>query len=198
MFGRKSNTDPQPVTTEAEAAQPDPQAPKGRPTPSRKEAEAARRDARRIPSDPKAAKKAQRQRMRAERETARAGMMSGDPRYLPARDQGPVRAFVRDWVDSRRRLSEFFVFIALGILVAGFVPNPQIQSSISLIWFAITAVVAIEMTVTLFRLNKELKQRWPDKAMRKGSLFYGGIRALQIRKLRVPAPAVKPSRSGNR
>lgn len=193
MFGRKSNPDPQQVVAEAATAQVDPQAPKGRPTPSRKEAEAARREARRIPSDAKAAKKAQKQRLRAEREVARAGMMSGDERYLPARDQGPVRAFVRDWIDGRRRLSEFFVFIALGILLAGFIPNPQFQSSISLIWFSITAVVAIEMTWTLVRLNRELKQRWPEKAERKGAMFYAGMRALQIRKLRVPAPRVKAS-----
>lgn len=120
-------------------------------------------------------------------------MMRGDERYLPARDRGPVRAFVRDWIDRRRRLSEFFVFIALGILFAGFVPNPQVQATVSLVWFSITAIVAIEIVLTLLRLNKALRERWPDKADRKGTMFYAGMRALQIRKLRVPAPRVPAS-----
>ena len=169
----------------------DAQAPKGRPTPSRKEAEAARRDARKIPTDPKAAKRAQKDRARQERNVAREGMMAGDERYLPARDQGPVRGFVRDFIDGRRRMSEYFVFIAIGMLLVGFIPNRQFQASISFIWFAITAVIALEMTWTLVRLSRELQKQWPDKADRKGTTLYGGMRALQIRKLRVPAPRVK-------
>jgi hypothetical protein len=192
VFGRKS-IEQVPATEPTQPVVPDPQAPKGRATPSRREAEAARRAARKIPSDPKAAKKAQKERARAEREAARAEMMRGDERYLPARDQGPVRAFVRDFIDSRRRVSEYFVFIALGILVAGFIPNPQFQASVSMIWFAITALVALEMLWTLTSLSRALKGRWPDKQDRKGTMFYGGMRALQIRKLRVPPPTVKAS-----
>ena len=44
---------------------------------------------------------------------ARAGLMAGDDRYLPARDQGPAKAFVRDYIDRKRRLSEYFIFIAV-------------------------------------------------------------------------------------
>ncbi len=60
-------------------------------------------------------------------------------------------------------------------------------------WFATTALIAIEMTLTLVRLNRELKQQWPQKADRKGGMLYGGMRAMQIRRLRVPPPAVKAS-----
>ncbi len=194
VFGRKQTTqEPEPVARHEPAVHEDPQSPKGRPTPSRKDAEAARRQARRIPADPKAAKKAQKQRARQERAQARAGLMSGDERYLPARDQGEVRAYIRDTIDRRRRISEYFVFIALGILVAGFIPNPRFQASMSLIWFATTAFVAVEMVWTLVTLNRSLKEQWPDKADRKGSMFYGGMRALQVRKLRVPPPRVKPT-----
>lgn len=193
VFGRKSSQDSR--TADVVEVQPerDAQAPKGRPTPSRKAAEAARREARKIPADPKAAKKAQKERARRERSEARAGLMAGDERYLPARDQGEIRAFIRDYIDQRWRISEFFVFIALGILVAGFIPNPQFQASMSLIWFATTGFVFLEMAWTLLGLNRALQERWPDKQERKGSMFYGGMRALQIRKLRVPPPRVKAS-----
>jgi Protein of unknown function (DUF3043) len=192
VFGRNSKqADPDPVPVPDAAARPEAQAPKGRPTPSRKDAESSRRTARKIPSDPKAAKKAQKERARDERATARAGMVAGDKRFLPSRDQGPVRAYIREYVDGRRRMSEYFVFVAVGILVAGFARNPQVQSAVSFIWFGATGVIAVEMILTLVKLNKQLTERWPDKADRKGSMLYGGMRALQIRKLRVPAPVKK-------
>ncbi len=127
------------------AARPEAQAPKGRPTPSRKEAETSAAHRSKIPTDPKEAKKAPKERARAERATARAGMVSGDERYLPARDAGPVRAYVRDYVDGRRRMSEYFVFVAVGILLAGFLRDPQVQTAVSFIWFGATAVIAVEM-----------------------------------------------------
>lgn len=193
MFGRNRKAEQEPALAQVDTAQPSAQAPKGRPTPSRKEAEAARREARKIPTDPKAAKRAQKERSRQERATARAGMLAGDERYLPARDQGPVRSYIRDHIDERRRLSEYFVFIALGILVAGFIPDIRVQSTVSLVWFLITGVIAIEMTWTLVRLSGKLKEQWPDKADRKGGMLYAGMRAMQIRKLRVPPPKVKGS-----
>jgi hypothetical protein len=191
VFGRNKN--PEPLVVEASApAEADPQAPKGRPTPSRKEAEAARRQARRVPADPKQAKKAARERSRQERLVARQGMMAGDERYLPERDRGPVKAFVRDYADGRRRISEFFIFIALGMLMAGFLRDPQVQATVSLVWIVTTTVVAVEMAWGLIRLSALLKQRWPEKHERKGALFYAGMRMLQIRRLRIPAPRVKP------
>ena len=193
MFGRRSTQQPAPADAGDAAEERDPQAPKGRPTPSRKEAEAARRDARKIPADPKAAKRAQKERARRERAEARAGLMAGDERYLPARDRGEVRAFIRDTIDSRWRISEFFVFIAVGILVAGFIPNPQFQASMSLVWFATTGFVAVEMAWVLISLNRSLKERWPAKEDRKGGMLYAGMRQLQVRKLRVPPPRVKAS-----
>lgn len=193
MFGRKATQDPAPQEPIEDAIERDPQAPKGRPTPSRKDAETARRDARKIPADPKSAKRAQKQRARRERAEARAGMMAGDEKFLPARDRGEVRAFIRDTIDSRWRASEFFVFIAVGILVAGFVPNPEFQASMSLIWFATTGFVGVEMAWVLVNLNSKLKERWPDKADRKGGMLYAGMRQLQVRKLRVPPSRVQPT-----
>lgn len=193
MFGRKNSPDdqvPEPPTPPTESVA-DPRAPKGRPTPTRKEAEARRREVRRIPADPKAAKKAEKLRARKERSQARAAMMSGDERYLPPRDQGPVKAFARDFIDCRWRLSEFFVFLAIGILIAAFIRNPQVQATVSLLWFLVTALVALELVWVLTRLSGNLKERWPEKNDRKGALFYAGMRALQIRKLRIPPPRIK-------
>ena len=124
MFGRKQQPTPQEADARRRARTIDPRSPKGRPTPSRREAEAARKQQLKIPKDPKEAKKAARERDREERAASRAAMMAGDERYLPARDKGPGRAFTRDFVDSRFTLAEYFIFIAIGVLVLGFIRNP--------------------------------------------------------------------------
>ena len=102
MFGRKQSPAPEAESTPI-ADDHDPRAPKGRPTPSRKDAEAARKQQLKIPKDPKAAKAAARERDREARAAARAGMMAGDERYMPARDKGPARAFTRDFGTDRMK-----------------------------------------------------------------------------------------------
>ena len=199
MFGRQkpSTPDESPVASAADADDSaDSRAPKGRPTPSRKEAEAARKQQLRIPKDPKAAKKASRERDRAERNRQRAGMMAGDERYLPPRDQGPAKAFTRDFVDSRFTVAEFFIFVAIAVLLLGFVRNPAIQSFVSLAFFAFTALIAIDTVILLVTLNRKASREFPDKAARKGITLYAILRALQLRRLRVPPPRVR--RGGQR
>lgn len=197
MFGRRSSPAPTDPTADSpqsdgDSAAPSAEQPKGRATPSRKDAEAQRKQTLNGPSYPKAARKAMKQREREARMEARAGLMAGDDRYLPARDQGPAKAFVRDYIDRKRRLSEYFIFIAVGILLVAFVRNPQVQNLVSLVWFVIAGVVLLEVVWVLFRLNKELAERWPEKSERKGCLLYAALRMLQIRRLRIPPPKVKP------
>ena len=198
MFGRRSTSQESAADVTA-SVEPDgsdqsgaaAQQPKGRATPSRKDAEQTRKQALKVPANPKAAKKAMKQRERESRAEARAGLMAGDERFLPPRDQGPAKAFTRDFIDKRRRLAEFFVFVAVGILVAGFVGG-QAQGVISLIWFIVTGAVVLEVVWILVRLNRGLKEQWPEKADRKGCLPYATLRQLQIRKLRIPPPRVRP------
>ncbi|MDQ5974751.1 MAG: hypothetical protein QG661_1960 [Actinomycetota bacterium] len=190
MFGRKQ----QPPAEAAPGSPPeaaDPTSAKGRPTPSRREAEAARKQQLKIPKDPKAAKKAARDRDRVERSRSRAAMMAGDERYLPARDQGPARAFTRDFVDSRFTMAEFFIFIAIGVLALGFINNPVIQSAVSIGFFAFTALIAVDTAVLLIQLNRRAKKMFPEPADRKGITLYASLRTLQLRRLRLPPPKVR-------
>lgn len=186
MFGRKQA----PVETAPEVSV-DPSTGKGRPTPSRKDAEAARKQSLRLPKDPKAAKKAARERDREARAQQRAALMAGDERALPARDQGPVKRYVRDFVDSRFTIAEYFIFVALVVLVAGFIPNPVVQLGVSITWMALIALVAFDEIFLLVRLNSALRKRFPDKAERKGALWYAALRTLQLRRFRLPPPRVR-------
>ena len=186
MFGRKqAPAEPAPEGPET------PVAGKGRPTPSRKEAEAARKQSLRLPSDPKQARRAARERDRQARAQQRSALMAGDERVLPARDQCPVKRYVRDFVDSRFTIAEFFIFIALAVLVLGFIPNPVVQFGVSISWMALIAVVAFDELFLLVRLNSALRARFPDKAERKGALWYAGLRTLQLRRFRLPPPRVR-------
>ena len=78
---------------------------KGRATPTRAEQEAARK--RPLVADTKEAKARARAELAASRDKARLGMAAGDERYLPARDKGPQRRYVRDFVDAGWHLGEF-------------------------------------------------------------------------------------------
>jgi hypothetical protein len=190
MFGRKQT----PAAEEPAAAATedlDPRSSKGRPTPSRREAEAARKQQLKIPKDPKEAKKAARERERDSRVQARAAMMTGDDRYLPARDKGPVRAFTRDFVDARFTVAEFFIFIAVAVLVLGFVRNPAVQSFVSIAFFAFTAVIVVDTVLLLWQLNRRAKEAFPVAADRKGITLYAALRTLQLRRLRLPPPRVR-------
>ena len=181
--------------TKADETEPAHEAPdstgKGRPTPSRKEAEAARKQALKVPKDPRAARKAARERDRRARLDSRSRMLAGDERAFPPRDQGPVRRYVRDFVDSRLSLAEFFIFIALAILLFGFIPSTSIQQWVNLTWFALLALVVLDVASTLLRLRSSLRRHVDDPALRKGCMWYAAIRLLQLRRLRLPKPAVR-------
>jgi hypothetical protein len=187
MFGRSTTPDPATPTVDDSAAT----SGKGRPTPTRKEAEAARKATLKVPSDPKAAKAAMKQRERDARTASRAAVAAGDVKNLPARDAGPVRAFARDWVDRRRSIGEVFIPVAVLVLVLGFVRNPTVTAITYYAWLVMMIAVAADIGWQAWKLNGALKEQWPDKADRKGVMFYAGMRSLTIRRLRLPPPRLK-------
>lgn len=192
MFGLgKKAADTEEHADSAQPAAAHSDAGKGRPTPTRRDAEAARRAALKGPSDPKARRKLEREQSRQARVAAREALVAGDERALPPRDAGPVRRAVRDYVDGRRTLAEYFIPVAVVVLVVGLFRNPQIQVIVSFIWFLMLLLLVVDMTIVVMRLNSMLKREFPDPAERKGALFYGAMRALQIRRLRLPPPKVK-------
>ena len=88
---------------------------KGRPTPKRREATQKHHSL--APIKTKEEKKRAREITKSARIAARAAYMRGDENALPARDRGPARRFVRDYVDSRRSVGEFFlpiIFVEIG------------------------------------------------------------------------------------
>ncbi|MEV8019636.1 DUF3043 domain-containing protein [Streptomyces sp. NPDC086554] len=168
----------------------DPEAPKGRPTPKRSEAQTQRRSVANTPVTRKEAAKRQRNERRVQMDKQRQALASGDERYLPARDKGPVRKFARDFVDSRFCIAEFFLPLAVIILVLSMVRIPQLQNIALLLWLFVIVLIIVDSVTTAFRLKKRLAERFPDES-KKGAVAYALMRTLQMRRLRLPKPQVK-------
>jgi hypothetical protein len=195
----------QPTTTDSpveDAVAPDADAPatrsgttagKGRPTPKRSESERRRRPMN-APGDKKEANRQYRDRQRQDRTRRMQGMQKGEQWALPARDRGPARALVRDYVDSRRRLSEFYMYGLVVLLILLFIRNPLVQSIVPLI---VLVAVMIMLTEGIFigrRARTLVQERLPGESTQ-GVRLYAAMRALQIRRLRMPKPRIKPGES---
>ncbi|MFE7233217.1 DUF3043 domain-containing protein [Streptomyces sp. NPDC002405] len=168
----------------------DPQAPKGRPTPKRSEARSQRRSVANTSMTRKDAAKRQREERRVQLERQRQALASGDERYLPARDKGPVRRFARDFVDSRFNIAEFFLPMAVVILVLSMIRVPALQNIALLLWLVVIVLIVLDSAASGFRLKKRLNERFPDQSKR-GAVAYALMRSLQMRRLRLPKPQVK-------
>jgi hypothetical protein len=151
---------------------------KGRPTPTRKEAEAAARERARVPRTRKEQMQKQRQLRSESSAKVRAGMKAGDERYLLPRDKGPVRRFVRDFVDSRFSFAE--VVIPL-MFIAIFVPALVLP---------LFVVLLVDLVVLRMRVRKQVTQRFPDEPL-KGITYYAITRAMQMKFMRLPKAQVK-------
>ncbi|MFI0502053.1 DUF3043 domain-containing protein [Streptomyces albogriseolus] len=167
-----------------------PEAPKGRPTPKRSVAQSQRRSVANTTMSRKEAAKRQREERRAALERQRQALASGDERYLPARDKGPVRRFARDFVDSRFHIAEWFLPMAVVILVLSMVQVAQLQNIALLLWLVVIVMIVLDSVVTGVRLKKTLAERFPDEN-RRGAVAYALMRTLQMRRLRLPKPQVK-------
>ena len=164
---------------------------KGRPTPKRKESESARKLGISVPKDPKAARRAASARDREARAKSRAGLMAGDPTYFPRRDAGPVKAQDRDYVDRRRTVGEFFVPFAFVVLLLGLINNPTVQTTVVYVWTSVLLLVVLDTILVGILLGRSLRKDFPKKSDRKGAVSYGVLRALQLRRFRIPPPRIK-------
>ncbi|APE38143.1 hypothetical protein BOX37_08795 [Nocardia mangyaensis] len=179
---------------------------KGRPTPKRREAEGKRRGPmapapltrkeararRKAVKGTKADRKAAAADRRAAVQERRARMLAGEDKYLLPRDQGPVRAYVRDLVDARRNLVGLFMPMALVLIMSMFVA-PGLQTIVTLAMLVMMMFMIIEGFVLGKIVNNRVIERFPDTTDTGFKLgWYSFVRASQIRKMRAPKPRVGP------
>ena len=166
---------------------------KGRPTPKRSEAEKRRRGPYR-PGDRKAGGaggKEGRARDRADRARKYEAMKRGEDWALAPRDKGPVKALTRDYVDSRRRISEYYMYILIVLMLALFVQSTALKAYLYPVVLLLVVVILVEGTTISRRVRKIAAERYPGESTR-GVTMYAIMRTLQIRRFRMPMPRVKP------
>ncbi|KGA20424.1 hypothetical protein GM50_1705 [freshwater metagenome] len=162
---------------------------KGRPTPKRRDVESARKTFALAPAHSKEEKARQKAAARAARVAQRAAYLRGDENALPLRDRGQVKRFVRNYVDSRRSIGEFFLPIIGVVLI------------ISLFPYALSAVIGVVLMYTVLfasivdgillsrKIKREVTARFPSESL-KGIGMYGWLRSTQMRRMRAPKPGV--------
>jgi hypothetical protein len=178
------------------------EAAKGRPTPKRSESERGRYQSitgsttsGRGPSSGSAPKgKAtpeDKARARSERDRRTAAMRRGEEWALGPRDRGPIRKLARDYVDSHRRPSEYYMYVLVLLLVALLSRNAKLNTYVSPLVLVLIVIVAIDAYLIRRALMKLAAERYPGESTR-GMTTYAVMRALQIRRFRMPAPRLKP------
>ena len=183
MF-RRTNPEPDsPVTTDKAGG-------KGRPTPTRKEAEAAARARAKVPRTRKEQAAAQRSARGDTSRRMREAMKTGDERYLPSRDRGPVRRFIRDFVDSRFSFIELMVPLLIVSMILGYSGSRGMVELGNTVLFTTLLVIVVDIVMLRFRLRRELARRFPGEST-KGATLYAAMRSLQMKFLRLPKPQVK-------
>ena len=163
---------------------------KGRPTPTRKEAEAAAKARAKVPRTRKEMAQRQRQAKTESSKQVRAAMKSGDERYLLARDKGPVRRFIRDYVDSRFSFVELMIPILIVTMVLGYSGNADLATIGNTLLFGMLLLVVLDLVLLRRRIRKQLAMRFPDESV-KGTTYYAVTRSLQMKFMRMPKPKVK-------
>ena len=184
MFRRTKSPEPAQPTVLKEGG-------KGRPTPSRKEAEAAARARARVPRTRKEIAQRQRDARMDSSRKVREAMRTGDEKHLPPRDQGPVKRFIRDFVDSRIGFSELLAPLLIVIMVLGYGAGGSGGVALAnSLWMTTIFLVVADVLWLRYRLRRAVRERFPDESL-KGVTFYGVMRAVNMRFLRMPKPQRK-------
>lgn len=191
MFRRSKTESPAGASAATTVAKP---GGKGRPTPSRKEAEAAARARAKVPRTRREQMAAEKVRRREATAQVRQALKTGDERNLPTRDRGPVRRFVRDFVDVRFSFVELIIPLLLVTMVLTYSGNARLAALGSTVMLGAMLIVVVDMVLLRFRLRRELARRFPgetaDGAL-KGTTYYAITRSLQMKFMRLPKPQVK-------
>lgn len=165
---------------------------KGRPTPKRREAESKNKVNSLAPATTKEARAREKKAAKIKRLEVRAAYMRGDENALPARDRGPVRRYVRDYIDSKRSPGEYiFYMLFVLIFTTVAIKTPKVQALVLLIMYALMFLILVYGFLLRRRVIKAVTEKFPNEST-KGIGMYAFMRSTQVRRLRAPAPRVKP------
>ncbi len=129
--------------------------------------------------------------MSKERERARLGLANGEEKFLPLRDKGPQKKWVRDYVDARWNFGEFLIPIMFAVIIATFLPSLEAQFIAIVALWAFFLITIIDALVVGAGVRKGLRAKYGEDKVEDGVRWYAAMRALQMRGLRLPKAQVK-------
>lgn len=162
---------------------------KGKPTPSRKEREQARKKPL-VGDRSKEARQADKEKVRAQRQQIREGMMAGDERYLSARDKGPQRRYARDLVDARFTAGELVLPMLFIVVFMTFIDSFLLQVIALFAMWGLFAIVALDAFLVARSTKKKVASKFGAENIEQGIPWYAAMRSIQMRSLRIPKPQV--------
>jgi Protein of unknown function (DUF3043) len=187
VFGRsKTTTDEQSTILEPSPRE----GAKNRPTPKRRDQEAARKRPL-VETDRKAARERDKLARREGLARQRQAMVTGDDTHLPARDKGPVRRHIRDYVDARWNLGEFLLPVMIVVLAISFMRVPWAFAVVSIGVYGLLVAAAIDSFLMWRRLRTRLVAKFGADHVGRGLGMYAAMRGFQMRRMRMPRPLVK-------
>lgn len=163
---------------------------KGRPTPKRKDSESKRIVSSLAPVVTKDQKRAAKVAARSERVASRTAYLRGDENALPARDRGPERRFVRNYVDSRRSIGEYFLPIIFMVLVLTLIPVAAVQFAAIAVMYLVLLIAVIDGIFLSRKIRSLVSEKFTGSPT-KGLGMYAWLRSTQMRRLRAPKPHAK-------
>jgi hypothetical protein len=113
--------------------------------------------------------------------------------HLPPRDRGPVRAYVRDVVDARRRLVGLFMPAFACALISWQSPESGLRTILLTVGLVALAVVVADAVVLGVQVVRMARLEFPKKqvsGLRTG--WYAFMRAHRPRRMRRPEPRLAP------
>ena len=137
--------------------------------------------------------RAQRAADKVTRDREYQAMLSGDERHLPARDKGPVRRWIRDYVDARRSPGEYLLPISVILMLATFlVPTqPTVGLAVVALIYVVILLTVVDIVLLARRLKKLLTAKFGAQRVVRGTVMYAVMRVFQMRRMRLPKPQVQ-------
>ena len=117
--------------------------------------------------------------------------MRGEESAMPYRDKGPARRFVRNYIDERRSITEYFLVIIMFVLFLTIIPIPAVQLAAVAIMYSSMIFITVNGILLSRKIKKLVSEKFPNEPT-KGIGMYGWMRSTQLRRLRAPAPQVGP------
>jgi len=139
---------------------------KNKPTPKRKEAQAKLNSSPLSPGASKESKRMLKEQTKLRRVQSRAAYMRGEESALPPRDRGPAKRFIRNYIDERKSVTEYFLVIILFVLMLTIIPIPAVQLAAVAIMYSSMIFITLDGFLLSKRIKKMVKEQFPSEPTR--------------------------------